>query len=81
MFEFSENFTQLKCGASSLQVFDKFLQNFADGFLKSKKSKVGGVSKYFRIFLNFESLKNKCSWHCSRSLLVSQSISAVSFPD
>ena len=42
MFEFSENFTQLKCGASSLQVFDKFLQNFADGFLKSKKSKVGG---------------------------------------
>jgi hypothetical protein len=83
MFEFSESFTQLKCGASSLQVLDKFLQNFANGFLKPKNPKGTGVSKFFRIFriLNFELPKNKCSWHCSRSLLVSQSISAVSFPD
>jgi hypothetical protein len=50
MFEFSENFTQLKCGASSLQVFDKFLQNFADGFLKSKKSKVGGYQNILGFF-------------------------------
>ena len=63
MFEFSENFTQLKCGASSLQVFDKFLQNFADGFLKSKKPKVRGPFFHPKIFgiLNFESPKNKCS--------------------
>jgi hypothetical protein len=83
MFEFSENFTQLKCGASSLQVLGKFLQNFANGFLKSKNSKGRGYQNilgFFRI-LNFELPKNKCSWHYSRSLLVSQSISAVSFPD
>jgi hypothetical protein len=63
MFEFSENFTQLKRGTSSLQVLDKFLQNFANGFLKSKNPKGRGVSKYFRIFrvLNFELPKNKCS--------------------
>ena len=81
MFEFSENFTQLKRGVSSLQVLDKFLKNFANGFLKSKKPKGTGASKFFRIFLNFELLKNKCSLHCSHSLLVLQSISAVSFPD
>ena len=50
MFEFSENFAQLKRGASSLQVFDKFLQNFADGFLKSKKSKVGGYQNILGFF-------------------------------
>ena len=50
--------------------------------LKSKKSKGGGISKFFdKIFRNFELPKNKCSWHCSHSLLVLQSISAVSFPD
>jgi hypothetical protein len=83
MFEFSENFTQLKCGASSLQVFGKFLKKFANGFLKSKKSKVRGHLIHPKIFgnLNFESPKNKCSWHCIHSLLVLQSISAVSFPD
>nr|DAH29661.1 MAG TPA: hypothetical protein [Caudoviricetes sp.] len=43
MFEFSENFVQLKCGASSLQVLDKFLENFANGFLKSKNPRVGGT--------------------------------------
>ena len=83
MFEFSENFTQLKYGASSLQVLDKFLQNFANGFLKLKKPKAGGYFSNPKIFgiLNFELPKNKCSWHCSHSLLVLQSISAVSFPD
>ena len=83
LFEFSENFTQLKCGASSLQVLDKFSQNFANGFLKSKNQKVRGDFQIPKIFgnLNFELPKNKCSWRCSRSLLVSQSISSASFPD
>jgi hypothetical protein len=82
MFEFSENFTQLKCGASSLQVLDKFLQNFSNGFLKLKNQKVGGYQNIpDKIFRNFELPKNKCSWHCNHSLLVFQSISAVSFPD
>lgn len=63
MFEFSENFTQLKCGASSLQVLDKFSQNFANGFLKSKNLKGRGYFFHPKIFenLNFESPKNKCS--------------------
>jgi hypothetical protein len=83
MFEFSENFAQLKRGASSLQVLDKFLQNFANGFLKSKKSNVGRYFSNPKIFgnLNFELPKNKCSWRYNHSLLASQSISAVSFPD
>ena len=50
MFEFSENFAQLKRGASSLQVLDKFLQNFANGFLKSKKSNVGGYQNILGFF-------------------------------
>ena len=79
LFEFSENFTQLKCGASSLQVLDKFSQNFANGFLKSKNQKGGGYFQIPKIFgnLNFELPKNKCSWHCSRSPLAPQSASAV----
>ena len=52
MFEFSENFTQLKCGASSLQVLDEFSQNLANGFLKLKKSKgTGGIKIFLTKFL------------------------------
>ena len=56
LFEFSENFTQLKCGASSLQVLDKFSQNFANGFLKLKNPKVRGYFQIPKIFgiLNFD---------------------------
>ena len=73
---------QVVPGASSLQVLDKFSENFANRFLKSKNPKGRGVQNILdKIFKNFELPKNKCSWHCSHSLLVFQSISAVSFPD